>query len=93
MRLGVTLRDASGNVGRRKDVFADASEVRDRWQSTPRRPRLPGRGALSCCFDDAGQAGVAALVAEAAELGVVFGGDSVQALLDADDKLVRLRYA
>lgn len=97
MRLGVTLRDASGNVRPTQDVFADASEAISRMGSLAERTaaatRLLGRGGAELLpLMMRGKAGVAALVAEAAELGVVFGGDSVQALLDADDKLVRLRY-
>lgn len=97
MRLGVTLRDASGNVRPTQDVFADASEAISRMGSLAERTaaatRLLGRGGAELLpLMMRGKAGVAALVAEAAELGVVVGGDSVQALSDADDKLVRLRY-
>jgi hypothetical protein len=96
-RLGISLRDANGTVRPTQEVFGDAaaaiSRMGSRAEQTAAAVRLFGRGGAELLpLLLRGKTGVAALVAEARDLGIVVGGDSVQALSDADDKLIRLRY-
>ena len=95
-KLGVSIRDADGNMRSATDVFYDSltalSQIENETERDQVAMELFGKGAdeLAGIIDDGGQA-LKDYGKEAEDLGLIMGGDELEALSAINDQVVQLK--
>ena len=95
-KLGVSIRDADGNMRSATDVFYDSltalSQIENETERDQAAMELFGKGAdeLAGIIDDGGQA-LKDYGKEAEDLGLIMSGDELSALSDINDQVEKLK--
>lgn len=94
--LGVSIRDADGNMRSATDVFYDSLTALSKIENETERDQVAmelfGKGAdeLAGIIDDGGQA-LKDYGKEAEDLGLIMGGEELEALSAINDQVVKLK--